>query len=119
MLKAQLQLKRQLEEAGRRLQRFEGRLLWLKALPLALGLLLALLLVDLAFHLDSIWRLVFLLGYLLGGMLFAGYALWVGYAKQADPRRTARHLETQSPELGSSLMNFLDLEDTVKDPSKP
>jgi len=118
MLKEQLKLRGQIERAGRRLQRYEGRLLWLRAIPFALGLLVALLLVDLAFHLGSTWRLIFLLGYLGAGAFFGCYVFWIGLVQKAAPRRTARHLEMRSPELGSSLMNFLDLEDTVQDKSK-
>ncbi|MGB0743075.1 MAG: hypothetical protein ACPGSB_00990 [Opitutales bacterium] len=119
MLKDKHRIGEQIRRSGRRLQRFEGRLLWLRAIPVMLAILLVLLLLDLALQLSPSWRLGLLLGYLsmLTGTFV--YALWLGFGKQADPRRTARHLEERCPELGSSLMNFLDLEATVQDSSKP
>lgn len=119
MLNEQQQLGAQLARAGRKLQRLEGRLLWLRGIPALLGLLLCLLVLDFITQLSPGWLLACLIGYLLLAIGFAIYLLWVGYIRKANPRRTARHLEARAPELGSALINFLDLEATANDPTKP
>lgn len=119
MLKENRRLKEQLQHAGRNLQRYEGRLLWLRGIPTLLALLTLFLVLDLILQLSAGWRWTALIASILGVSSFTTYALWVGYIKKPNLRHTARHLEQQAPELGSSLINFLDLEDTIQDSSKP
>ncbi|MFT4901227.1 MAG: hypothetical protein ACI81V_000496 [Lentimonas sp.] len=119
MLNEQRQLSAQLARAGRKLQRLEGRLLWLRGIPALLGLLLCLMVLDFVIQLSPGALLAYLIGYLSLAAGIAISALWVGYIRTANPRRTARHLETRAPELGSALINFLDLQTTANDPSKP
>ena len=105
MLKPEHQISRQLSYAGRKLQRLQGRLLWLRGIPALLILLALTLGLDLAFQFAPSVRLTLLLCLIaLCGSLFV-WAMWVGYGRVANPRRVARHLESREPALGSSLIN--------------
>lgn len=119
MLKPEHQIQRQLTQAGRKIQRYEGRLLWLRGIPawiLGLALFIGL---DLAFQFGTGLRISALLIALASSGVFFIWAMWVGYGRSADPRRVARHLESRDPSLGSSIINFLDLGDTAKDETLP
>jgi hypothetical protein len=119
MLKPEQQIQRQLTQAGRKLQRYEGRLWWLRGIPAGLLALAVFIALDLAFQFGTATRVIALLVALASCVSFGIWALWVGYGRTADPRRVARHLESRDPSLGSSLINFLDLGDTAQDASLP
>jgi hypothetical protein len=119
MLKPEQHIQHQLTQAGRKLQRYKGRLLWLRAIPLWMLSVALFVALDLAFQFEPWPRVLALVLLLSGSAAFCIWALWVGYGQVADPRRVARHLESRDPSLGSSLINFLDLGDTAQDASLP
>lgn len=70
---------------------------------------LFLLILDIIFHFSSQGRIVSLGLYvaLLAG--FVLYLFWYGFIKSAPLERTARLIEVKNPEMGSALINSLDL----------
>lgn len=118
-MKPEVELKRQLQVSGNVLRRLEGRLLSLRILPFVLLMLALLLGLDLAFHFSPEIRLVgalFAVGLSVGAFL---WVMWFGFVRRQQLRRIARHLESRDVELGSSLINFLDLQDLIADPATP
>ncbi|MBC2593943.1 hypothetical protein H5P28_06675 [Ruficoccus amylovorans] len=64
---------------------------------------------DAFFHLPDSWRLVLDLLWLGTAAGLAGFALWSIYGRVTPPERIARRLESNHPELGSRLINLIQL----------
>ncbi|WP_269524880.1 hypothetical protein [Coraliomargarita parva] len=104
-----------LERAGAKLRRLEAYCLGLRITPLYALLVCLFLLLDLIFRFGPSTRLAMLLAAIGLGFVLACWGLWYGGIRKVNSRRIARHLETSDPTLGSSLINFLDLQATTSD----
>lgn len=112
-------LHRQLAAADRVWQREKARAWVWRSVPWLLGLALLLLGVDAFFQLNRPGRLLGLA--LLGLAVLVGFAIaWLlGWRRRNPPERVARFLEERDPQLGSRLINALQLADQAENPKLP
>lgn len=81
--------------------------------------LLLLIILDLIFHLSP-WARLGGVGLLIVGIVGIFVAmLWIALAVHSPLERIARILEDRSPELGSKLINLIQLQDQIQDPNLP
>jgi hypothetical protein len=86
-------------------------LIWLvAAIPL-------LLLADVLFHFSEIPRVAGAIGWIIGGVVCLGAAAVMAFFTRAPLLRIARLLESRNPDLGSKLMNILQLDEESRSES--
>jgi len=102
-------LHRQLTAADRVWQREKARALLWRAVPWFLGLAVVALIADAFFQLSRNGRLAWLgvASFSLLAILIAGW--YLGWRRRNPPERVARFLEERDPQLGSRLINALQL----------
>jgi len=106
-----------LAAADRRRQKEAGGLLLLRGLRYSCLAILAAFAADVALHLGPGWRLGLLAAMLGAAATLLGAAWRLAFVCRNRLERIARFLETRSPALGSRLINLLQLQDQVSDPS--
>jgi len=108
-----------LAAADRERQKEAGGRWLLRSLSLFWAVVLAAFVLDAALHLAAGWRLGILLA-LLAAALAAGARAWhTAFVRRNPLERIARWLESRDPSLGSRLINLLQLQSQVEDPSLP
>lgn len=106
-----------LAAADRTWQREKARVLWWRAVPWLLGLLITALAADAFLQLSITARLAWLAAG-AGSALAALAAGWyIGWIRKNPPERTARHLEEREPRLGSRLINTIQLAGETDNPA--
>ncbi len=105
----------QLSAAGRGLQRERGLCLALRAWTWVIGFIVAALAADVVLHLNGAGRLV--LDLVLAALVLgvAGVAMWVAWVRKPSFEHVARVLEDRDAQLGSKLINILQLREQTED----
>jgi hypothetical protein len=106
-----------LAAADRRHQKEAGGRLLLRGLEYACLVVLAAFVADVALHLRAGWRLGLLLAMIGAAAALLAVAWRVAFVRCNPLERIARFLETRAPDLGSRLINLLQLQDQIADPS--
>ena len=87
----------------------------LRGLEYGCLVVLAAFVADVALHLRAGWRLGLLLGMSGAAAALLGVAWRVAFVRRNPLERIARFLETRAPDLGSRLINLLQLQDQIAD----
>ena len=106
-----------LAAADRAHQREAGGRLLLRGVKFALGFVLAAFAADVALHLSAGWRLGLLLALVTAALGLAGAAWYLAFLRRNRLEHIARFLETRDPNLGSRLINLLQLQSQTDDPT--
>ena len=106
-----------LAAADRRHQKEAGGRLLLRGLEYACLAVLGAFVADVALHLGAGWRLGLLLAMLGAAAVLLGVVWRVAFVCRNRLERIARFLENRVPALGSRLINLLQLQDQIADPS--
>ncbi len=104
-------------DADRFLQRERAGVGLLRAIPWLLAIIPAVFAVDVILHLPPAERLVILVGAILSGVLVLARAAYLAWGRSNSPEHTARVLECRDPQLGSKLMNLLQLGEQASEPA--
>ncbi len=112
-------LARRLAEADAAWRAERARVLLWRAVPWLLGAALFSLALDAFLQLGVGARLALLGAGLCGALGVAAAACFGIWRRKSPPERIARHLETRAPELGSRLINALQLSAQSEDASVP
>ncbi len=103
--------------ADRFSQKEKGAAFIVDAVPWLLGFMLACFIFDVFLQLDTAARLQLLIVFGAGVGLIGLWGLATARWRRNRLEHIARVLESRSPELGSKLINFLQLQDQAGDPS--
>lgn len=103
-------IKDRLAAADREHQKEAALRLLLRSVKYVCAAIVALFVLDVIFHLVSVWRLALSLAVILGLLCLAALAAYAAYFRRNGMERIARLLESRDPALGSRLINLLQLE---------
>ncbi|MFO1475830.1 MAG: hypothetical protein U1F98_04175 [Verrucomicrobiota bacterium] len=117
MLSHHQQLMDRLAAADREHQKEAGGVFVLRSIKYLCAFLLGAFTLDVILHLSAGWRLVLLLVLLGGALVLAGVGLYLGFVRCNRAEHIARLLEVRHPELGSRLINLLQLGAQTGDPA--
>jgi hypothetical protein len=106
-----------LAAADRAWQREKARVLWWRAVPWLLSLLLTAFATDAFLQLSSTARLVWLAAAAVALLTALAAGCYIGWMRRNPAERTARHLEQREPRLGSRLINTLQLAGQTGNPA--
>lgn len=108
-----------LAAADRVWQREKARVFWWRAVPWLLGLILLAFGVDAFLQLSKAARLIWLAAAASSAGAALGAGWYLGWVRRNRAERTARHLEEREPQLGSKLINALQLAELTEDEKIP
>ncbi len=103
-----------LENARRACQRQLAVAFLLRALKYAAAALLGLFLLDLIVQLGATWRAGLVAAYLICAAALGAWALYLARGRHGNLEKTARLLESRDASLGSKLINFLQLRQSLE-----
>lgn len=106
-----------LQAADRAHQKEMGGRFLLRCVKHVCALVLALFVLDVLLHLAAGWRLGLLIAVVVLLLLVLGVGWHLAYVRRNRLEHIARFLETRDPELGSRLINLLQLKSQSEDPS--
>jgi hypothetical protein len=116
MLKATAHIIDRLRAADRVHQRERGGGLFLRNLKYCWGLVLVIFALDVVWHLNPGWRIGLGSGIAVAGLTLTAIAARIAFLKRNRLEHIARFLEERDPNLGSRLINLLQLEQQTADP---
>ena len=119
MLNPNFNLRERLAAADRFYQAQEGLRLLCRSVPWSGGFFLLVLTADLVFRLADSTRCILLVSTGAAHLLLFAYAAWIALVRANSPERIARILESRDHALGSSLINFLHLENDLRKVDQP
>lgn len=116
MLKENTSIARRLRESDR-VHQFEcGISFCLRCVPYVLGLIIVAFVLDVVFHLTAGNRVLLIALWVAGILAVLGFSVWLAEVVKNSFERIARRLEDKNPELGSKLINILQLGEQSTDP---
>ncbi len=115
MLKEVQSLLSRLAEADGAWQREKARALAWRLVPAFLAAAVVAVALDAFLQLPAAARLALLGIAAVALLVAAGIVAWIGWRARNPPERVARHLEQRDPQLGSSLINALQLAGQAED----
>ena len=115
MLKETRTILDRLLAADRAHQQEAGGGLLLRSVKYGCGVVVMLFVADVILHLQAGWRLAWLLTLVVGVLLTLGASWYVAFIRRNRLEQIARFLEARHPDLGSRLINLLQLQAQIDD----
>ena len=104
-----------LAAADREWQKVKGRAFWWRSIPVILAIIVAAFGADAFFQMSASSRIAWIAAGAVIALVLAILGWGRGWITRNPPERTARFLETRDPELGSRLINALQLSKQITD----
>jgi hypothetical protein len=119
ILKNRSALISRLNAADRSYQGAQGRSFLYRSFAWVFGAVLLFFVLDVAFHLDARGRALLIAGFVAGVACLAAIAAYIWRGRRNRVEKVARLVETQEPQLGSKVINLLQLDEQTRDDKLP